>query len=282
MNPTPSKIAEFTWRAPKPGAQRWAIVGSLHGDEPDGARLIQDLVSPEHPIWAQECPVDLLLVIGNPLALQRNQRGSVPGADLNRFFGTHPPSGPAYEQERAQHLQELLGPVDVVIDIHQAKRLIPLLAVVEDTPAHLALAAKAGVDMAVIGADKIYGTTMLANWVNRKGGLGITLETGQAHTPEALEQAHLAVQRLLGTQNNAPAAPPLTYEIECALPSPGQDFVFTRPLVNGTAVIAGETLGASTNGAVTAPGNGIVFLPREGEPPGEPCMLFARARPVSQ
>jgi len=224
--------------------------------------------------------VDLLLVIGNPLALQRNQRGSVPGADLNRFFGTHPPSGPAYEQERAQHLRELLEPVDVVIDIHQAKRSIPLLAVVEDTPDQLALAAQAGVEMAVIGADKIYGSTMLANWVNRKGGLGITLETGQAHTQEAVKKAHLAVQRLLEPQSNP--LPPNTYEIQCALPSPGRDFVFSRPLINGTAVSAGEHLGSSINGSVNAPGDGIVFLPREGEPPGEPCMLFARVRVLSQ
>ncbi|MEE2751712.1 MAG: succinylglutamate desuccinylase/aspartoacylase family protein [Myxococcota bacterium] len=282
MNPISVQIAEFTWHAPKAGAARWAIVGSLHGDEPEGARLIEELIASEPPRWAQDCPVDLLLVIGNPLALQRNQRGSVPGADLNRFFGIHTPSGPAYEQERAQYLRELLEPVDVVIDIHQAKLPIPLLAVIEDTPHHLTMASRAGVEMAVIGADKIYGSTMLADWVNRKGGLGITLETGQAHTPAALEQAHLAVQRLLQFESSTPARPPSTYEIECALPSPGEDFEFARPLVNGTSVLAGETLGMSTNGAITAPGNGIVFLPREGEPPGEPCMLFARERSFNQ
>jgi len=251
-------------------------VGSLHGDEPGGARLIKDLIAPEHPIWKQECPVDLLLVIGNPRALDQQQRGSEPGADLNRFFGTDPPASPQYEKGRAEHLRDLLGPVDVVIDIHEAKRPIPLLAVVKNTPAHLALAAQAGAEMAVIGADKIYGNTMLANWVNRKGGLGITLETGQADTPEALRHGHHAVKRLLNPNPKAPANSPTTYEIECALASPGSDLVFTRPLENGTTVTAGETLGESSNGTVTAPGDGIIFLPREGEPQGKPCMLFAR------
>ena len=229
----------------------------------------------------QNCPVDLLLVIGNPRALERKQRGSEPGADLNRFFGTTPPASPEYEKERAEHLWNLLGPVDVVIDIHQAKRPIPLIAVVENTPAHLSLAAQAGAEMAVIGADKIYGNTMLANWVNRKGGLGITLETGQANSSEALKHAHRAVQRLLKPAPKAPAKTPTTYEIECALVSPGSDLVFTRPLNNGTSVTAGETLGESSNGTVTAPGDGIVFLPREGEAQGNPCMLFAR-RTLSQ
>jgi hypothetical protein len=68
------------------------------------------------------------------------------------------------------------------------------------------------------------------------------------------------------------------WEIQEALPSPGLDLTFLRPLENASPVQAGEVLGESAQGHVIAPADGIVFLPKEGQPTGTPCLVFARRR----
>ncbi len=136
--------------------------------------------------------------------------------------------------------------------------------------------------MAVVGADRIYGDTLLADFVNRSGGVGITVETGQAGTNAALEIAKSALHALW---TSAPPDSPDTasslevWEIQEALPSPGLDLTFLRPLENASPVQDGEVLGESAQGQVIAPADGIVFLPREGQPAGSPCLVFARRRP---
>ena len=280
MSAGPKQVAPGIWRRPLPGAPRWAFVGGIHGDEPQGADAVRALSAPDHPIW-QECTADLTLVVANLAALDRGTRGSVEGADLNRQFGENPLRSEAYECGRAEELRQVLDGVSMLVDLHQTLRPIPALAVVRDTPQHLLLATRAGLSMAVVGAERIYGDTLLADFVNRSGGVGITVETGQAGTDSARQVAESTLRTLWTSAplDSPDAATGLeVWEIQGALSSPGPDLTFLRPLENASPVKAGEVLGESAQGQVIAPGDGIVFLPREGQPAGEPCGVFARKR----
>jgi hypothetical protein len=223
----------------------------------------------------------LTLVVANLTALERGTRGSVDGADLNRQFGEDPLRGADYECERAQEIRQVLAGVSLLVDLHQTHLPIPALAVVRDTPQHLLWAARAGLSMAVVGAERIYGDTLLADFVNRSGGVGITVETGQAGTGAAMAVAESTLRALW---TPAPWDAPNddahleVWEIQEALPSPGPDLTFLRPLENASPVQDGEVLGESVQGQVIAPADGIVFLPREGQPTGSPCLVFARRR----
>jgi hypothetical protein len=220
-------------------------------------------------------------VVANLAALDRGTRGSVEGADLNRQFGEDPLQGESYECGRAEELRQVLAGVSVLVDLHQTHRPIPALAVVRDTPQHLLLAARAGLTMAVVGAERIYGDILLADFVNRCGGVGITVETGQAGTDPAMAVAESTLRTLWTSAplDSPDAASHLdVWEIQEALPSPGLDLTFLRPLENASPVQAGEVLGESAQGQVIAPGDGIVFLPREGQPTGALCLVFARRR----
>ena len=175
----------------------------------------------------------------------------------------------------------MLAGVSVLVDLHQTHRPIPPLAVVQDTPQHLKWAARAGLTMAVVGADRIYGDILLSDFVNRSGGVGVTVETGQAGTDAALQVAESTLRALWTSAplESSDSAPPFeVWEIQEALPSPGSDLTFLRPLENASPVQAGEVLGESAQGQLIAPADGIVFLPREGQPAGAPCLVFARRR----
>ena len=101
------------------------------------------------------------------------------------------------EAARAEVLRRHLEEANFLADLHQTHHPIPPLAVLRDSPKHFDLAARAGVGMAVLGAERIYGDTLLADFVNRQGGVAITLETGQAGTTEACDVARSAMDRLL-------------------------------------------------------------------------------------
>jgi len=220
-------------------------------------------------------------VVANLAALERGTRGSVEGADLNRQFGEDPLQGADYECGRAEELRKVLAGVSLLVDLHQTHLPIPPLAVVRDTPQHLLWAARAGLSMAVVGAERIYGDTLLADFVNRSGGVGITVETGQFGTGAAMEVAESTLQALWTTDPQSPDSSSSSmdiWEIQEALPSPGPDLTFLRPLENASPVQADEVLGESAQGQVIAPADGIVFLPKEGQSAGSPCLVFARRR----
>lgn len=268
------EIAPSVWRRPGTSGRTVGIVGGMHGDEPDGAAAVEALLAPEHPIWAA-CEDTVLLAIGNPEA--RAARVRFIDRDLNRLFGPEPVEGGGVEVARARVLREALAGVDVLVDLHQTHRPIPPLAVMRDTPRHRDLAASLGLRTAVTQARLVYGDTMLSDLVDVRGGVGLTVETGQAGTALAREVAESTVSRLLTAAHAT--APLSVFRIEAVLESPGPDLRFRRLLVNGAPVAAGEVLGAGAAGSVVAPGTGVVFLPREGVAAGRPCALFAVATP---
>jgi predicted deacylase len=285
-----------------PGRHRIAIVGGIHGDEPDGAAVVQEMAE------RGEAPGDgleLLLVVGNPAALRVGRRCTDGGADLNRMFGeTGGPASPVRagapagggecsERTRAQELRPLLAGLDLLLDLHQTRRPIPPVSVVPDSEAHLALAAALGLETAVVGAERIYGERFLASEVDRRGGIGLTVETGMAGSDEARQTARelarrfiaLAAQGLVAQTGTAPR-PLRVYALEDSLLCPGPGLRFARALDNATAVRDGELLGTWDGASgesggrreLRAPRDAVIFLPREHAAPGEPCMLLARDR----
>lgn len=85
-----------------------ALVGSLHGDEPVGARVLDEIGN------LQLIKGQIITVIGNPLALKKRVRFIE--EDLNRSFLKEPIN--TRERKIAKKIMKEISSADFVIDIH--------------------------------------------------------------------------------------------------------------------------------------------------------------------
>ncbi len=263
-----TEIAEGAWCGGTDGAPQLAVSGGTHGDERVGARVVEalrDAVDPTDALW------QLRLLIGNPRALAAGVRHI--DSDLNRAFGLEA-AATGYEASRAQVICDALGTPRVLLDIHQTHCDTPPLAVVKDTPAHLAFARALGLRTAVVDAARIYGTTMLADWVDAAGGLGVTLESGRADSSEAEVAARAVVDRAMARDWD-PGATIRVYAVRAVMRAPWSGFRFVRPLGNGSPVRAHELLAERDGQRLCAPADGVVLLPHEDVDEGDPAAVFA-------
>ena len=268
-------VGEGIWRRQGTGPHI-AVVGSLHGDEPAGAAVVEELLRDHGLDWEAAGDPTVTLAVGNPQALALGERGTTPEADLNRLFGDGDRPA-AVESERVEALKEALRGVDRLLDIHQTSCETPPLAVGPDTGAHRLAARALGLEVLVTAAGALYGGGMLAEWVDREGGLGLTVETGRKGTTFALAMARDLALRFLFPDDTRPGSPTVrVYRLELAVPAPRAPLSFRRELGNTTPVSEGEIIGASPDGPLVIPWTGAVFLPREEAAPGEPCLLLAR------
>ncbi|MBD89729.1 MAG: hypothetical protein CL940_05300 [Deltaproteobacteria bacterium] len=270
------EVAEQVWRRRGTG-RKLAVVGSIHGDEEAGATVIREILTADDRLWRRAGPVDLTLAIGNPLALEQGTRFSAGGRDLNRIFGAGELDTSDYEGARASTLMESLGHAEVLLDLHQTACSTPPVAVIEDTQNHLRLAAGLGVAHAVVGIEAVYSGTMIARWMDARGGLGLTVETGQKGREEARAAAFEIVRRFLtaGSTAGARGGRIRRYRLRAPWISPGSGVRFDRPLGNTSRIRAGERIGQTDEGPLTSDTDAVIFLPREGAPVGTPCMLLA-------
>lgn len=261
-------IGPSIWRRHGVGP-RLGIVAALHGDELAGAAVVDELVSPTHRLWryAGHDP-DVTFAIGNPSARGHGGRAAPDGRDLNRHF-----ADVGGTLERVDELKAALEGVERLVDLHQTACHSPALAVCPADPEHLSLAADVGVPIVVSGVEQVYGDGMLSYWVDRQGGVGLTIETGKKGTVKALETSWQIVERLV---LNLPSHVRRMrhYELVEAVVAPADDVKFTRILANTSPVHDGEILGYADGWPITAPADGALFLPRPGANEGEPCALF--------
>lgn len=270
-------LGPAVWRRRGQGA-RLAVVGAVHGDEAWGARVVLELKEDDHPVWAERPDADVTLAIGNPAALASDSRHAEGGADLNRLFVEEPGlAGESPEHARAAQLVQALRGVVRLLDIHQTSCASPLLAVVPDDPRHVRAALALGVEVVVTGVSDIYGGTTLGEWIDRAGGLGLTIETGRKGTAAALEAARMVATRFIA---GAPAAGGRVkvYELSHTLASPGPGLRFVRELGNTSPVAQGEVLARWDGGELRADLDGAAFLPRPHATPGSPCVILAHDR----
>ena len=272
-------VADKIWcqKATKKQKKRVAIVGGMHGDEPEGIALIESLLAKKESYW-EDAIFDVTLALGNPDAITSSKRVDRAQTDLNRAFGAESISN---MHPRARILQETLRDADIILDIHQTHLPIDACVVCPKTPAHLQLALHLGAKQVVTGTEKIFGANMLSDWANQQGRLGLTFETGQAGTEQALEVARIAVDQLLfepiQTQTERLVNALLLWEVVDVLPAPGKDYQFLRPFRNGSRVAKGEVIAEACGQHTKALVDGAIFLPRTGQEAGSPCCIQVQA-----
>lgn len=186
-----------------PGARtKVVIIGSIHGDERAGLRVIKDLLDRKLPT-----NVDLYLIrTANPDGVEADRRTNAHHVDLNRNFGYHwAPStkgsstwsGPAkFSEPESKALKKFIKQLDpaLVVTFHQ-----PLFGVgANDKGMPIVRAIAAGIHLPVQSfscTGKCPGS--FTSWVNhRTDGVAVTVEFGEHAAKKRIRRAARTVLRV--------------------------------------------------------------------------------------
>mmetsp|Transcript_25948 Transcript_25948/g.56403 ORF Transcript_25948/g.56403 Transcript_25948/m.56403 type:complete len:314 (-) Transcript_25948:1414-2355(-) len=98
------------------------IMGGVHGNEALGVNVIKRLVKTLNKATLDPLH-QVTLALGNPIAIEKNKRGSSEDRDLNReFIFERDPQDDYYEARRAEILKPFLEEADVLVDIHATNK----------------------------------------------------------------------------------------------------------------------------------------------------------------
>lgn len=200
------------------------VMAGIHGNEQLGVTVINRLQQ-------EITDKNITFIIGNPEAYKKNVRFC--DEDLNRLFGTEPITHNSYETARAKVLMPILAQADILIDIHSTiKPSVPFIYC-ENTEEHLKIARHFDVPY-IVSPHKDFKPTELCsstdNYVDRHGGIGITLETGWHKDHNCEEHIYTALRNFI--KGNIQKNHPKQLEIYDHIIPETEDFSFDRDYHN--------------------------------------------------
>jgi succinylglutamate desuccinylase len=165
--------ASAEWPRPHVG-----VCGSMHGDEPCGALAIQRIAGDFESRALAPAKGTVFLIHANPEATRLGLRFTPGGVDLNRlwdfeFTDTLRPEAWGYEHHRVLELKEVLGDLDIFLDLHSAKTNTPAFGVsngegeIDEVAKHIGISYLVQswyglADKVIIGFLKLAGTPALS------------------------------------------------------------------------------------------------------------------------
>lgn len=114
----------FRFESGQPGPNV-AIIGGVHGNEITGIKVVRSLEMALRDMNLKLRSGTITLALGNLLAIERGQRGSEQGEDLNRCFTDDVligGLGNGYKYRRARELAGALRYIDIGIDLHATNK----------------------------------------------------------------------------------------------------------------------------------------------------------------
>jgi predicted deacylase len=110
------------------------LCGSVHGDEPCGALAVHRIAGDFESRALAPAKGTVFLIHANPVATSLGLRHTPEGDDLNRlwdfvFTDALRQEAWGYEHHRVLELKELLGDLDIFLDLHSAKTTTPAFGV---------------------------------------------------------------------------------------------------------------------------------------------------------
>jgi murein endopeptidase len=158
----------LAYRLGNPAARRLLVVGTVHGDEPEGLRVVRRLLRQPPPVGAELWVVPNL----NPDGLARGTRGNAYGVDLNRDFGTFSQR----ETRIARRLVERIRPA-VSVWFHQPQAVVRAYGASVPVARRFARAAEARYRTLV------WPPGSAARWQNGRGERSFVVELGPGRVP---------------------------------------------------------------------------------------------------
>lgn len=264
---------------------RLMILGGVHGNEMTGIRAVQELIaSLSNGVRTIERG-SIILALGNLRAIEKNMRGSVPHADMNRVFFRERLKDPSdYEEFRASELAPFMAASDILIDIHSTnKPSKPFAVAMDDNPARIALAGHFPTSEFLVSPSEIIdGTTDV--WVTQNGGIGLGYESGLTtdvtKVPETVSSIEKVMSAIGMTEPGlVETAKPLRISVlkEAVIMEDAFEFAEGRGEGSFEPFRAGDALGVVGGRTVRAGYDGLIMFPKipEHRKEGSPVAFLA-------
>lgn len=282
------EIGRYGGRQPGPLV---ICIGGIHGNEPAGALALEIVLKKLHetnPPFRGE----LIALAGNVGALQGAVRFQQ--RDLNRMWFPDQvrrlkeqlPAAKAQAEEAEQ--RELLAIIEsalgqhrgraVFLDLHTTSSEGAPFAIISDTLTNRRLAMELGVPM-ILGLEENLDGTIL-NYINDLGHAAIGFEAGQHRSPVSLKNHEAAIWTMLAAAGclkpyyihelyelrqhlkRSAAGVPRVMELRHRHGiGEADDFVMQPGFFNFSRVAKDQLLASDRQGKVTAPEDGLLFMP---------------------
>jgi predicted deacylase len=177
------------------------VCGSMHGDEPCGALAVQRIAGDFESHALLPAQGTVFLVHANPKATSIGLRHTPDGDDMNRlwdfaFIDKLSPDAWGYEHERVLELKEILGDLDIFLDLHSAKTETPAFGVSNGEGNIDEIAKNIGISYLVQSwyglADKV-----IIGFLKLAGTPALSVECGSHSDPEIASRAYGIAMRFL-------------------------------------------------------------------------------------
>ncbi|MBW1907296.1 MAG: succinylglutamate desuccinylase/aspartoacylase family protein [Deltaproteobacteria bacterium] len=173
----------------------------MHGNEPCGAAAMQRIASSFKEGALEPAKGTVFLIHANPEASSQGRRHSRGGDDLNRlwdfeFTETLRREAWGYEHHRVLELKEVLGELDLFLDLHSARTPTPPFGISNGEASIDDIAKEVGISFLVQSwyglADKV-----ITGFLKLAGVPALSVECGSHDDPEISDTAHRIAMNFL-------------------------------------------------------------------------------------
>ena len=257
----------------------------MHGNEPCGGNAVDRIAQELREGALQPGNGTLFLIRANPEATSQARRHTAEGDDLNRlwdfsFTKSLRKEAWGYEHHRVLDLKEVLGNLDVFLDLHSAATSTPPFAVSNGVPEVDDIAKRIGVSFLVQSwyglADKvIIGFLRLANVP------ALSVECGAHDDPEISNEAYRIALRFLqvtGALNDRPQSEGndvRTVHVVETITKPSAEFHFGSPWTGFQELEPGALVGRDRVTEIRATRRCYAVLPNEDVEVGDDVIYLA-------
>ncbi len=229
------------------------VCGSIHGNEPCGALAVHRIAGDFESRALAPAKGTLFLIHANPVATSLGLRHTPEGDDLNRlwdfaFVDALRQEAWGYEHHRVLELKELLGDLDIFLDLHSATTATPSFGVSNGEAPIDEVAQQIGISYLVQSwyglADKV-----IIGFMKLAGIPALSVECGAHNDPELANQAYniaLSFLRATGAIDDGRETDGndvKTVHVVETITKPSEDFGFGSPWTGFQELEPGTLLG---------------------------------------
>lgn len=244
------------------------IIGGLHGNEPVGVMIINEL---KKILKNTKINGEIYLILGNPQAYKLNKRFI--DCDLNRIFHLNFSKPLNIEKKRALEIAPILKKADYLLDIHSTQKPSIPFIYTSSTKKHLKLAKIFETKYIVTGSKKFKAKKSAVstdNFIDQNGGVGITYESGYMSDLSKFHQTLERTKNFLSTIKVAFFDKKLTkkhqalhLEVQEILNIKSDKFKFQKDYENFSIVKSQEIIAKDGNKCIKKPYNCYIVFPKK-------------------
>ena len=261
------------------------VGGSMHGNEPCGAEAIRRMARTFENGDLAPAKGTIFLIHANPEATLQGRRHTAEGDDLNRvwdfeFIETLRKEAWGYEHHRALELKDVLGELDVFLDLHSARTATPAFGVSNGEAPIDEIAKQIGIaylvqswyglaDKVIIGFLKLAGIPALSVECGAHGDLQIS------ETAQRIAMNFLRVTGAIDDGHPTNGSDVRTVHVIETLTKPSEEFHFGAPWTGFQRLEPGALVGRDRVTEIRASRACYAVLPNADVEVGEDVIYLA-------